>query len=252
MGCGCEKTGVVVSLALVKAREPNIRKVIKNLMNQSIKPDKIHIWISNHSFYLDEGFKEMPKLDCPKAEFHWTENIGGARKFIPVLKKYWNNKEQIIILTDDDHIWHKHMIRDVVKYADKINGVLATAGNFYRDKHPLSWAKQWFHGDTITKPVRCDIISTGYGCLIKPKYFTKEIFDWKAYKKFGVPYDDEFWFNAMLARNVVHRWVVPTKARRNKLKKHGVDMFKTKKSRQCKAYITREFKKIIMRSGRKW
>lgn len=248
MNCGCDNSGVVVSLALVKAREPNIKNVIKNLLNQSIKPDKIHIWISYEPFYLDEGFEKEPDINCPRTTFDWTENIGGARKFIPVLKKYWDKPNQKIILTDDDHIWHKHMIRDVVKYADK--GVIATAGNFYRDKNPLNWRKQWFHGDTINKPVRCDIISTGYGCLIKPKYFTEEIFNWKAYKKFGVPYDDEFWFNAMLAKNGVHRWVVPTKTRRDKLEKRGVDMFKTKKSRQCKALITKEFKKIIMRTGR--
>lgn len=250
MDCGCEQTGVVVSLALVKAREPNIKTVVKNLLNQSIKPDKIHIWISDHPFYLDEGFKEKITLNYPRVKIHFTENIGGARKFIPVLKKYWDNKEQIIILTDDDHIWHKDMISDVVKWHDKLDGVIATAGNFYKDKNPLNRRKLWFHGDTITKPVRCDIISTGYGCLIKPKYFTEEIFNWKAYKHLGVPYDDEFWFNAMLAKNNVARFVVPTKSKRDKLEKHGIDMFKTKKSRECKVMITKQYKKIIMRTGR--
>ena len=245
MGCGCKENGVVVSLVLVKARESNLKKVIRNLVNQSIKPDKIHVWISKEPFYMDDGFDEKPKLKCPRAKIHWTPNIGALRKFIPVLNKYWFNPEQIIILTDDDHIWYKDMIKDILKWK-KLKSVLSTAGNNYIDGNPNNWKKQWFHGNTIKNPRRCDIISTGYGCLIKPKFFSREIFDWEKYKDLGLPYDDEFWFNAMLAKNNILRFVVPTKQKRDKLEHHGVDMFKSKPSRQCKANITKEFKKIIM------
>jgi len=249
-GCKSESTGVVVSFALVKAREPNLPRVIKNLVNQSKKPDLIHVYISKEPFYLDKGFDKKPNLICPRMRIHLVENNGALRKFIPVLKKYWDKPNQKIILTDDDHIWHKDTIKNLLKWSDKLDGVISTAGNFYKDKNPDNWRKQWFHGDTIKKPTRCDVISTGYCCLIRPKYFTEEIFEWEKYKDLGVPYDDEFWFNYMLAKNNIKRWVIPVPKQRDKLSKYGVDMFKTQQSRQTKAKITKHYKSIIMKTGR--
>jgi len=240
---------VVVSFALVKAREKNLGKIIRNLNNQTKKPDEIHVYISKEPFYLDEGFDKKPTINCLRTKIHFVPNTGALRKFMPILRKYWNEPEQIIILTDDDHIWHDETIQTLLRWEKKLDGVIATAGNFYVNDNPNSWVKKWFHGDGLSKPVRCDIISTGYCCLIKPKYFTEEIFNWQQYDEYGVPYDDEFWFNLILAENNVARWVVPVKSKRTKLDHYGIDMFKSNKSRHTKAEITRNFKKIIMSTG---
>jgi len=238
--------GVIVSLALIKAREPNIGKIIRSWTKQSVLPKKILIFISKKNFYLDDGFNYKPDIKCKRSNVFFVENTGALRKFLPALKMYWNKKNQKILLTDDDHVYYRDFIKDILKWEKNIDGVISGAGNLYRNSDPYNWDKKWFHGDTITKPTRCDIISTGYGCLIKPKYFTDEIFQWEQYRRWGVPYDDEFWFNYMLAKNNVKRYVVPIKTRRKKLEHFGVDMFRSKKSRQAKANVTKEFKKTIM------
>lgn len=209
--------------------------------------------MSKEGFYLDKGFGEkIPKAPAENVEIHIVENNGALRKFLPILKMYWENKDQKIILTDDDHIWDNDVFEKIISYSNKLDGLISSAGNCYRDKDPNSWRKKWFHGDILTKPRKCHIISTGYACLIQPKYFNENIFKWEQYRKFGVPFDDEFWFNYMIASNDVIRWVVPVSCRRHKLDKGGVDMFRTNPSRNCKANITRAFKDIIIGDVNIW
>jgi len=236
---------IIVSLVLIKAREKNLREVLNSLINQSLKPDMIYVWISKEPFYLDKGFDKKPNFKSPIVKIKFVENIGALRKIIPVLKEYWEEKETIIITTDDDHIWYKNFIKDLFNYQNKLNLPLSGRGIVFYNDDPNDWVGKRIHGGTIKKPMRADILCTGYGLTVRPKFFTEEIFDWKKYEKNGILYDDEFWLSGMLAKNNLKRFIVPMMSKQKNLQRGGAVMFTSSPSRNTKKQMTKIFKKII-------
>ena len=214
---------IITSTALIKSRLNNSKRIVNDLMRGSIKPDKILFFISEEPHNIDEGIKphEIPKINNPRVEFIYTENIGSLRKIVPVLKMYWSREGIRIILYDDDFGIPPDSLKNLINYSQNINHrfhACGTAGNLYNtrvDRSKLTDQEKRIGrsielGWILTKPKRVDYLSSGLGLLIKPKFFPKDILTWEKYKEeFGVCYSDEHFINYMLSMKGIPKFVVP-------------------------------------------
>lgn len=214
---------IITSTALIKSRVNNAKKLVDSLMSGELVPDKIYFFISEEPHNLDDGIKphEVPIIDNPRVEFIYTENIGSLRKIVPIVKMYWSRKHTKIILFDDDWIIPPDCVKNLNDYSlSNPFHACGFAGNIYaKDKKEVEkTAIEKKYGRTIEfgwvnkKPKQVDILDSGLGLLIKPKFFHEDILEWEKYKEeFGVNYTDEHFVNYMLAKKGTPRIIVPIK-----------------------------------------
>lgn len=214
---------IITSTALIKSRVNNAKRIVNDLMRGSVKPDKILFFISEEPHNIDEGIKphEIPKINNPRVEFIYTENIGSLRKIIPVLKMYWGREGVRIILYDDDFGIPVDSVKNLTDYTQNINHrfhACGTAGNLYntgRDRSKLTEQEKRIGrsielGWVLRQPKQVDLLSSGLGLLFKPKFLHKDILHWENYvEEFGVNISDEHFVNYMLAKQGIPRFVIP-------------------------------------------
>lgn len=129
MNHGCEKEpSVIVSLTTVPERlsndiEEGIKLVLKSLCEQEYDDYEIHFnipyvaKITNKEYTIPDWLHEY-KLKYKKLKIFRTEDVGPPTKFIPTLQRI-KNSEIILIVVDDDLVYHKNMVREHVKYQNK-------------------------------------------------------------------------------------------------------------------------------------
>lgn len=214
---------IVTSTALIRSRVNNAITIVRDLMSGLKKPDKILFFISKEPHNIDKGIKphEIPKINNPKVEFRYVENIGSLRKIIPIIKEYWGKEGIRIILYDDDFRIPRDSLKNLIDYSQNINHrfrACGIAGNLYnkgRDRSRLNAIEKKVGrsielGWVLNKPKQVDLLSSGLGLLVKPKFFHKDILEWEKYQEeFKITTTDEHFINYMLAKQGTPRFVVP-------------------------------------------
>jgi hypothetical protein len=127
-----------ISLTTIHNRIYGIMTTLRSLLNGTIWPDHIYIFVSRDPFLLDLGvtpefiMSELKgKLDDIMDLYPWisiifTENIGPHRKLLPLLAKKW--REDCAIVTVDDHETYRGTTLEIlIKYyeASGRNAVVA-------------------------------------------------------------------------------------------------------------------------------
>lgn len=103
---------VIVSLTSYKPRFRKLYLTIKCLLRQSIKPNKIILWVSYDDYrFLPENVKEMSKKNH-YFEIYTCEDIKSYKKIIPSLKKFPNAH---IVTADDDVFYPKNWLLYLLK-----------------------------------------------------------------------------------------------------------------------------------------
>lgn len=103
---------VYVSLTTIHNRVYGISDTIKSIIEGSVLPDHIYLFVSRDAYLLDEGITEsflssklealkVMMVEYPFISVVFTENIGPHRKLLPLLSKKWN--EDCVLITVDDH-----------------------------------------------------------------------------------------------------------------------------------------------------
>jgi len=123
---------IYVSTSTIPQRIKSLEKSIKSLLNQSKKPDKVFINIPYKYRRFSETIKdhEIPKFDSNVVEITRCEDYGPATKLLGSLEKI--EKNSLIILFDDDHIYENYMIEKFFHFYNKSPN---NAYSFY--VHPL-------------------------------------------------------------------------------------------------------------------
>lgn len=105
---------IIVSLTTFPDRIENVHLVIKTLLVQSIKPDKVILWLAKEQFPnrmndLPDSLLELQKYGLT---ISWCNDIRSYKKLIPTIKEYPNS---CIITADDDIYYHPKMIERLFK-----------------------------------------------------------------------------------------------------------------------------------------
>ena len=178
---------------------------IVTLLNQSVKPDKIVLWVANED--KENIPKIMEKLVEKGLEIRFCENIKSYKKLIPSLEAF---PDDYIITADDDiyypHNWFEQLLMEHGKNPKKIICHRAHGIKVDKNHNPLSY-NEW---DGRIKPsvyfnnpqykLENVFPTGGAGTLYPPRCLYREVTNKELFMKLS-PQADDIWFWAMTVIN---------------------------------------------------
>lgn len=192
---------IIVSLTSFPERMYDIHFCLYSLMKQTLKPDKIILWLAETQFPNKE--KDLPQnvLNLKKfgLEIEWCDDLKSYKKLIPALKKYPND---IIITVDDDLYYKENLIEtlydDHVKYP---NTIISTRFRKIKiENGSLTNYEKW---DISTKPLEPSYLNfstNGAGSLFPPNSLHELVLNYDLAREL-CPQGDDIWFWGMAVLN---------------------------------------------------
>ncbi len=195
---------IVVSMTSIPPRLPFIHLAIESVMRQTVKPDRIVLWLSKEYKKPEFGgfdWQNLPasltNLESRGLGIAFTEDIGPFQKLIPSLKRF---PDDIVITMDDDVFYHSDTIEKLYKAYLK-NGAdfvycrrskiirVANDGGFepYGD-----WQLSYSPEDNGK-----NLFFTGTGGVLYPPHaLDEDVFREDLFSEL-TPNNDDIWFHAM-------------------------------------------------------
>ena len=186
-------TDFIVSLTSIEPRLGTLDLVIRSLLSQSVRAEKVILWLHHD---LERRLpKRLEELESEAFEIRYSEELGPHRKLVEPLR---NMPHTNVITCDDDMLypadWLERLVAEHYQFPDDIvahecRKILQTGAG---DIRPYAeWVKEnpgESHSDTI---------SVGYGGVLYPSgCLPPETIDKEKYLKLA-PKADDLWFKAM-------------------------------------------------------
>lgn len=187
---------VIVSLTSFPGRIHTVSKGIRTLLNQTVKPDMIVLWLTAEQF--PEREKNLPadlvELQKYGLTIEWCEeNLRSFTKLIPSLKKYPN---AVIITVDDDIYYAKDTVETLYKsYLRNPNTIHThrSARITVRDGKIYNVPSRILYTKTYSEPSFLNRLSGYAGTLYPPGCLSEEIFN-KEFFLNHIKTHDDIWF----------------------------------------------------------
>ena len=200
--CRAEKGRVIVSLTSFPARLDTLDICIKSLFAQSVKPDKIVLYLGKEcdDVPLPGRLTVLEKygLEIKKG----YADIRPHKKYLFAMQEY---PEDIIITVDDDLMYDRNMIKSLLESykrnpsavsARRVHRITSSGGDLEPyDKFDKCWTK-------MTEPSHILLSTNGAGTLFPPGCLPEEAFDIDTIKKLCLDADD-IWIKFMLIKKGV-------------------------------------------------
>lgn len=206
---------VYISLTSIYQNQSILIKTLQSIVNQTIKPAKCFIYLSEEPYLLDHGFKNknisselQSYVDNHNIfEIRWCKNIGPYRKLLPLLKEKFND-DCLIITMDDDIIYHPELVDNLVNDYNKHRCCINYRG--FTMKFKKSIMEINYKNRSILKKNNLYNFSTnGAGTIFHPSFFYKTgdlIFNEKIFKE-CCPTGDDIWYNFCRISNNINCFV---------------------------------------------
>lgn len=187
---------IIVSMTSFTPRLNTLYISLGSLFTQSMKPDKIILYLGD-----DVDFEKLPTtllhyLDLG-LEIRRVDNLKSHKKYYYVMQEY---PDDIIITVDDDLIYHKNMIKKLYKsYQNHPNCISAMRTHeivYHDDGVPKPYAEWTKNSRKYSKPVENLFFTSGAGTLFPPHTLDARVFDKSKFVGLCMSADD-VWLNAM-------------------------------------------------------
>lgn len=195
----CEND-VVVSLTTFGDRIHNVHLAIESIMQGTVKPNKIVLWLAEDEF----KHKRLPKTLLLQQErgleIEYCKDLRSYKKLIPSLSKC---PDSCIITIDDDAMYEYDLIERLINAhidnPDKICACRMHRIVLGEDNKPIGYLK-WTGCISDEQISALNFPTTGGGVLYPPKCFNQEVFNDKVFMDI-CPNADDIWFYAMALLN---------------------------------------------------
>lgn len=196
-----------VSLTSIYANKDILQKSITSLLNQTMKPDAIYLYLSHERYLLDSGFTKIPEwLSRLPITVRFVPNDGPYRKLIPLLKEKWDSDE-VIITVDDDTVYAPNLVETMVEEYKRSGNCVGCRVVHLEDLRTYTLSQ--------FKPVHVNNFHTGKGAVLyHPSMFKKRVHPFitdaifNERYAFFCPTNDDIWFNLWRIYNGVACTVV--------------------------------------------
>ena len=197
MNSNIHKQQIIVSLTSFPAAIPYAAQAVQSILNGSVLPDKVILYLTFALFEGNSLPQELLKLanNNPRFEIRdYPRDIRSYRKLIPALKDF---PDAIIVTIDDDVKYHKNMLRDLLAlHKQNPHALLAHRAKYIKPGKPYrKWRKyRWYH--FLCKRIHADFrnIQTGVGGVLYPPHSLKpEMLDVELFTQIA-PTTDDIWF----------------------------------------------------------
>ena len=179
---------IIVSLTSYEERFKDLPKALYSLINQSIKPDRIILWLNEELKDTTSLPYEITQFVKNGLEIRFVKDIGPYTKAIYAFKEF---KDSVIVTADDDIYypkdWLKKLYLSYVAYSDDIQ--VHRAHRVDLEKPYEKWEKH-----VKEESARFDNFLTGVGgVLYPPNCFSNEVLREDIFIK-NAPKADDIWF----------------------------------------------------------
>lgn len=192
-----DKQRIIVSLTSFPAAIPYAVQAIRSVLNGTLKPDKIVLYLDTQKFPNGKVPDELEKLKEEnlnlEVRFDPAE-IRSYKKLIPALRDF---PDDVIVTIDDDILYHSDFLLDLVKVHMQLpNAIIAHRVRRLRLNTPYKkWRKyKWY--DFIFKRYHFDFhaMQTGVGGVLYPPYSLDEKMLNPELFMSMAPTNDDIWF----------------------------------------------------------
>lgn len=194
----CQKSPqVVVSLTSYPKRFPQIDLCLKSLCLQTVKPNRIILWLGSDSRKSDVDIikKRFSKYGI---EVRWDnkKNLFSHKKYYYVMQEF---PDDIVVTADDDLIyprdWLEGLLASYKHNPDCISARRVHRITWRKDGNPEQYSK-WESEARIDEPSHNLIATTGAGVLFPPRCFNEECYNSEIFMSKAKTADD-IWLKVM-------------------------------------------------------
>lgn len=191
---------IIVSLTTYGKRLQEVFLTIESIMQQTIKPNKIILWLSDEQKGEKLPFILQKQINRG-LQVKYCKDIRSYTKLIPTLRQY---PKDAIITIDDDVIYRFDMIENLVNaylsnphyiYCNRMHRIrMAGKGLSVTSYNKWEWEVDDDRITSLNFPTGCG------GVLYPPHSLSPEVFNEKIFTKI-CPLADDIWFKAMALLN---------------------------------------------------
>lgn len=189
---------IIASLTTFPARISHVHIVIEQILTQTIKPDKVILWLSEREFPQKEA--ELPekllRLKDYGLSIEWCDYMCSYQKLVPSMMAY---PDDIIITFDDDFYYPENMIEDLylayLKNPTYIQSNRTWRGFIKNNEFYTSTTNKMFE-NVYPEPSYFNLLM-GYGVVLYPPHSLDPMFCKKDMFMSIIPTHDDVWFWAM-------------------------------------------------------
>ena len=196
--CTGNEDDVIVSLTSFPARINNLWIVVESLLRQSVRPQRIMIWLSKEQFTDKSVPRNLKSLEARGVEIKLVDgDIRSHKKYYYIFKERPNSK---ILLADDDIIYPSDMVERLLTIYDssphrkKIAHVYGYEMKYNSDGE----LKPYDSWGACYKPTEGYnlFFGSGGGTLLKPSDLYADVINVETARLLA-PQADDVWLNAM-------------------------------------------------------
>lgn len=199
---------ITVNITTTHNRLNLCSQTLWSLLNQSVLPEKIVVWVSKEAYLIDQGIDREPDWvrDLNKIknliEFRWTANTGPYRKLFPALATA--SEDQIIVYADDDTIYKENWLHLLVSKFQEHNEEKIVASRIRLSRRNLFGRhKTYMLWPVSQKEIELDrdyLITGVGGVILKKKHIREAFLNNQDYLKV-CPKSDDFWISEIIAQS---------------------------------------------------
>lgn len=186
---------LIVSLTTYSKRIYQVHLVIETLMEQTLKPNRIVLWLDENEFTHDELPFQLLAFEEKGLEISFCKNIRSYKKLIPTLYKY---PKANIITVDDDILYPEDFVERLYSaYKKTPKNIWYTRGHRIKmNGDEIAPYRSWDF-ERESKEMSPLNFPTGCGGILYPiDSLDKEVFNEEAFMSLA-PMADDVWFKAM-------------------------------------------------------
>lgn len=190
---------ILVSLTSFKPRFEKLPIMLKSILFQSVKPDKIIVWL--------DVTPEMRNLEKYGVEYRYkVENLKPHKKYFLALQEF---SDYLVITVDDDLVYPPDLIESLYKTWKKHPDCVCARRVhkiIFNDDGLIKPYNEWQFECTSEKNPSDELFATGVGGVLYPPHiFDKEVFDEEKIKTICLEADDVWlkWHELRLGVKVV-------------------------------------------------
>ena len=197
---------LIVSLTTYPARINSVYKTITTLLNQTLKPDEVVLWLAREQ--ISSLPDNLTKLKDFGLKIKWCKDIKSFKKLVPALEEY---PEDIIVTVDDDYYYDSRLLEELynayLKNPQYIHArqafrvCRAGKGEFCLKPRSYIYDKSYLPS-FLNEPVGCG------GVLYPPSSLHKNVLNSNQFMR-EVPTHDDLWFWGHALRNGTQISVIP-------------------------------------------
>lgn len=194
------KQKIIVSLTSYPKRINTVWLTIETLLRQTVKPDKIILWLADTQFSgMDSLPAELFGLQERGLTIRFCSDLKSHKKYFYVMQEY---PKDIVILVDDDMFYPYDTIKQLMRMHKRYPNDICTMTAQVMKPAFRSMPSEWRNPRCKEKFVHSDQIQifTGSGSLYPPHCLSNEAFDKEKIIKL-CPYADDLWLTFMAKRN---------------------------------------------------